>query len=74
MPIFEFQCSDCQEEFEKLVFNQDNPVECPRCHKTNVVKKMSVCGFSSGGKFTPSSGASGCSSCTSSSCSTCKPS
>lgn len=43
MPIFEYRCNQCDKEFEKLVFrNDDTPVLCPECNGKDVVKKMSA--------------------------------
>lgn len=73
MPIYEFRCQACGNEFEKLVFGSDE-VECPSCHQKQVEKLMSACSAKVGYKFTatsnPKSGAS-CSGCSSGSCSTC---
>ena len=72
MPIYEFTCKKCGEEFEELVSSGGGDVvECPKCSATAVERRMSAFAFKSGGKFTPSSGGSGCSSCSSSSCSSC---
>ena len=53
MPIFEFKCLDCDFQFEKVVLNSREILECPVCHKTNVVKMMSACSLKTGCK-TPS--------------------
>mgnify|MGYP002725712559 CR=1 FL=1 len=46
MPIFEYQCKQCKNEFEKLVFNgEDKNISCPGCKSTDVGKKMSVSSF-----------------------------
>lgn len=46
MPIFEYQCSDCDKEFERLVFSEDTDrISCPGCKKNNIKKKMSVASF-----------------------------
>lgn len=77
MPIYEYACCDCCEEFETLVFRSDEPVSCPKCTSSNVQKKMSVCGFKSGGdkgaasSRMGSAASSGCSGCAGGSCSTC---
>ncbi len=71
MPIYEFRCRKCEDEFEELVFGSDGDVACPKCGATAVERKMSSFAFKSGEKFS-SSGGSGCSSCHSSSCSSCK--
>jgi putative FmdB family regulatory protein len=44
MPIFEFVCESCGEEFEELVrsFNNTSQVSCPQCNSDQVKKKISV--------------------------------
>jgi len=37
MPLFDFQCSACQAQFEKLVRAGDTPA-CPQCGSTAVTK------------------------------------
>ena len=74
MPIYEYECCNCCECFEKLVFRSDEAVICPKCESSDVHKMMSVCGFKSGGDkgAASSRGAgSGCAGCASGSCSTC---
>ncbi|MCJ7810116.1 MAG: zinc ribbon domain-containing protein [Desulfobulbaceae bacterium] len=74
MPIYEFKCSDCSEEFETLVFRSDEQVTCPQCDGDKVKRLMSACGYkSSGGSdgSARSAGSSGCSGCTSSNCGSC---
>ena len=77
MPIYEYECCNCCECFEKLVFRSDEAVSCPKCESSNVHKMMSVCGFKSGGdkgaasSRVGSTAASGCSGCAGGSCSTC---
>lgn len=71
MPIYEYRCSKCNQDFETLVFRSDEPVNCPLCKGKRVRRLMSACGFKSSGNFTPSSGSSGCASCSSGNCSTC---
>ncbi len=74
MPIFEYQCTRCGQEFEKLVFGRETPA-CPECHSDKVCKLMSTCGFVSkgaGGETVGSSaGASACGGCTAGSCAGC---
>jgi putative FmdB family regulatory protein len=72
MPIFEFRCQACGNEFEKLVFGSDS-VECPACHKQEVEKLMSACSAKVGYKFTAASNPKGgsCTGCAATSCSTC---
>lgn len=74
MPIYEFVCSECGEEFEELVLGSNKNVKCKKCKSPNVEKKMSAFAFKSGAKFVgtgkkASGGA--CSGCTSTSCGSC---
>lgn len=71
MPIYEYHCNECGNDFETLVFGSQEVV-CPKC-SGSVNRVMSCCSFKSGtGDFkTSGSGNSSCSGCTSSSCSTC---
>ncbi|HID98587.1 MAG TPA: zinc ribbon domain-containing protein [Thermodesulfobacteriaceae bacterium] len=73
MPIFEFVCSQCGNEFEKLVLGSNRKVLCPECSSTDVEKKMSVCAFKTGSNFvgTGKKAANSCSGCTSTKCSSC---
>ncbi len=55
MPIYEYRCSSCGNEFEKLVRASDTP-ECPSCHSEKLDKKLSVFATSvqeSGGSAIP---------------------
>ena len=72
MPIYEYECRNCGDECELLIFSRDEPV-CPHCGSQDMEKKMSSFGFSVGGKTrSQSSGSSAsCSGCTSSNCSSC---
>jgi putative FmdB family regulatory protein len=70
MPIYEYICNKCSEEFEKLVFGK-KAVDCPKCSSKDIKKKMSSFGMS--GVDKPFAGeSSGCTSCSKSSCSSCK--
>lgn len=44
MPIYEFQCNDCGNDFEKLVrrISAIEEVVCPECHSMEVHKKLSI--------------------------------
>ena len=71
MPIYEYICEKCGNEFELLIFGNDEP-ECPECGVKNPKKKMSSFGFSVGYKFTSSSSkGSSCATCGSTNCSSC---
>ena len=57
MPIFEYQCNQCDREFERLVFAGDKAsVECPDCRSTRVTKKMSAASLKAGSKCGPATG------------------
>jgi len=71
MPIYEYTCNDCCEEFEKLVF-ASTVVLCPKCASENIKKRMSTFGMSGVEKPFAGSESSGCSSCSKGSCSSCK--
>jgi putative FmdB family regulatory protein len=74
MPIYEFHCNQCNEDFEQLVMSSDKPF-CPDCQTNDVRRILSVCGFiskgSGGETVSTSAGSSSCATCTSGSCSTC---
>ena len=73
MPIFEFKCDQCGADFEELVFQSDEAVECPECGHPEVTKKPSAFAFKTDSGFTSSHGAS-CGGCTPGpgGCSSCK--
>jgi len=64
MPIYEYHCANCGDNFEKLVSFSDpkiNAPECPGCHSENTHKQISrIASFSGGQSFGTS--ASNCSS------------
>ncbi len=70
MPIYEYQCEECENEFEKLVWNTSEKITCPKCKSKRVHRMMSAFAFSVGGKF-KSTANSSCSGCAATSCSTC---
>ncbi len=41
MPIFEYRCTACAEEFERLVRGSEAP-ECPACGETKVDRLLSL--------------------------------
>ena len=41
MPIFEYQCQKCDNQFELLV-SSDTPIACPDCSSDQVKKLFSV--------------------------------
>ncbi len=74
MPIYEYVCNSCGEEFEQLVFSSDKVIKCRKCGSEDTVKKMSMFAMKSAGTFrgTGKKAASGgCAGCTSTNCSSC---
>jgi len=71
MPIYEYHCSGCGEDFEELVLSKSSAINCPKCHGSEVEKMMSATSFKSSEKSASSSGGSSCSSCSATSCNTC---
>lgn len=82
MPIYEFVCNKCKEEFEELVLKEKEEVKCPKCNSTEVSKLMSACRFKTGGPIVLDSTSggnsqggvsrsSGCAGCSGGSCATC---
>ena len=48
MPIYEYECRECQNRFELLVLDSDSP-ECPACQATDLERLMSLSSVSSDG-------------------------
>ena len=68
MPLYEYECCSCGKEFEELVRNAEERVECPKCGKSKVVRKLSKFAFKcEGGSMRTTAGGGG------SACSTCRP-
>jgi len=65
MPIYEYQCLECGEEFEifTVSISKANEAECPQCHSRNVKRKISLFGFT-GSKGNASAVGSSCSTST----------
>ena len=42
MPLFEYRCRDCGEQFETVVFDRNRPVTCKKCYSARVEKQISV--------------------------------
>jgi putative FmdB family regulatory protein len=58
MPIYEFQCFDCERPFEELVLSSDEEVLCPNCDGSNIKRQLSA--FSTGSGLSGSSSSGGC--------------
>jgi putative FmdB family regulatory protein len=48
MPIYEYQCRACQQQFEALVRGSESPV-CPACQSGDLERLLSSFGVSSEG-------------------------
>jgi len=74
MPLYEYECPDCQTCFDVLraMADADAPIACPKCDSVSPRRKISL--FSAIGSEGVIAGAkTACSSCTpSASCATCK--
>jgi len=73
MPIYEYHCENCGEEFETIVFGNEEP-DCISCNSQNVSRLMSACGFISkggNGEAVRSSAGSSCGGCSATSCAGC---
>ncbi|KKO19269.1 MAG: FmdB family transcriptional regulator [Candidatus Brocadia sp.] len=75
MPIYDFQCSQCNTKFDEYFrsASERKKLFCPSCQSENVQKIFSVFGMSvkGGGDAASGSGSGGCGSCTASSCTGC---
>ncbi len=79
MPIYEYRCPECGDEFEELVFGDDAPL-CPKCGCDHTRRLLSCACLhmpapSRVGQtvaFPQSSGKSACAGCSGGSCATCK--
>ncbi|MBI2058906.1 MAG: zinc ribbon domain-containing protein [Nitrospirae bacterium] len=73
MPIYEYVCKKCDQEFEELLRSRDEVVKCPGCGTKKVSRRLSIVGFKSGSTFVSASGGGGCGSgsCGGGSCGSC---
>lgn len=80
MPIYEYKCNKCTNQFEMLTIGMSEKVVavCPKCKSRKTSRMMSAfsrgkyASLSSGGSGSAGAGSSsGCSSCSSSNCSSC---
>jgi putative FmdB family regulatory protein len=47
MPIYEYECKECRQNFECLVLRTSTPAECPFCKSTALEQLISACAVSS---------------------------
>jgi len=59
MPIYEYRCPGCGNEFEKYVHSAATVVACPACASSKVSRKLSVFGLRSDGGLVASTVPSG---------------
>jgi putative FmdB family regulatory protein len=71
MPIYEYLCNACTDEFEELVFGDEIP-PCPNCGSDQTSKLMSrPCYHMAGDNGYASSSSGGCAGCPGGNCATC---
>jgi putative FmdB family regulatory protein len=63
MPLFEYACSDCGTEFEKIVPTHKTQVVCQSCGGRRVEKKLSVFAVAGAGSEPESFAGGGCGTC-----------
>src|SRR2546427_7101722 len=51
MPIYEYRCRGCGDDFEKYVHGPSAKVACPTCQSGDITRKLSVFGLKSDGNF-----------------------
>ena len=49
MPVYEYRCRGCGEEFEAFLLGVSETILCPGCGGLDLQKKVSVTSCSSGG-------------------------
>ena len=71
MPVYEYECSDCGEEFEVLVLDPDETIKCATCDSENIGKQFSTFGLGSSDGNLEISESGDSEGCSQSSCSCC---
>jgi putative FmdB family regulatory protein len=73
MPIYEYVCKDCTNEFESLraMSQADAVIACEACGRENTRRIPSVCYSESGGKALAGSSSPSCGSCPGGNCGGC---
>ncbi|MDE1890076.1 MAG: zinc ribbon domain-containing protein [Planctomycetota bacterium] len=76
MPIYEFQCNQCNTKFDEYFRSakERKKLFCPSCQSDHIQKIFSVFGMSVKGNGDTTSGGSsgGCGSCTATTCTGCR--
>ena len=42
MPIYDYECKDCKQQFEALVLARFDPPTCPKCNGANLEQQIST--------------------------------
>lgn len=63
MPLFEYVCSKCGTEFEKIVRSRTSAVECVSCSSAKVERQLSVFAVATGGTDSAAGPAEFCGTC-----------
>lgn len=73
MPIYEYICNDCNQQFDALrsYKEADEPIPCDKCHGQHTSRKLSVFFAQSGGQVVAGGNTSGCSGCSAGTCAGC---
>ena len=76
MPIYEYHCESCENDFEKLVLGGREPKDCPSCESDQVSRLVSAFSFKSAGstrvpESASTASSSACGGCAASSCAGC---
>ena len=40
MPLYKYECQDCQHQFREIVFDKGKEVKCPECLSSNVKRQI----------------------------------
>ena len=62
MPIFEYICQQCDNDFEALIYGSDE-ADCPKCHSKKLSPKLSVFAVSAKDSSSKPASTGACGSC-----------
>ncbi len=73
MPIYEYVCQDCENEFEVIrpMSQADVPMACASCGGKHTKRQLSLFYAESGGRAVAGTSAPACGSCAGGSCASC---
>jgi putative FmdB family regulatory protein len=60
MPMYEFKCKQCGQQYEELVRNNEEKVSCPKCGSDQTYKLISTFAPKMAGGAAPSCSTGGC--------------